>query len=416
MKIRLRRPNVFVLSIGMIYVISQNCLYLLPNSSIYSRVSSLLLMAVFLVSILLNKGKISKRHQFSLIMGFPVFLSFFASLREISIYPDADFAYSFTSQAQWWIYGFVYFSVVLLIDNKRITEKEILHMMVILGTIQLVIGITQFIFQSRVIFTYIKTSTRLDEKRFRFPIVMMCFCCMYGIGRIFKGKEIAKGIALIGATLFQAIFVQQFRSTAIGLTAAMIIGYLIWKKKFTTKFIVGLAAVIAFLFFYRNSTFLKTSFEFLLGGRDISLGVRSYNINFLIQNILKNPILGNGWVSSEQSAFFASTGYRLNTHITGFSFADGGIFSIAYSYGALGILWVIIFWTQLLKNGIEIIKIDGDYTYFLFPLYMIITMYLDIHWYIYHQFYVMALFSALSEYKLKALRRKQFPTLEDISV
>jgi|GEM_PF-6130760 len=400
MKVSIRKTDIYVFVMAAIYILSQNILYLVPVNRIYSWCAYVIIL-VFAGYVLcvVNKMKLPN-NVFTFLMLAPMFLSAMASLVEFILFNDASIITSFYKQMQWWIYGLVYFVFSFIMERDNRAFQKIIRCFVIIGIVQVIIGITQYIFSTTTIFTYALTNKRLGLIRFYFPIVLMVFVYFWALTLFLNKKRKMLAIILMVAILFETAFVQQFRSTLLCMVVATIVGLMLWRNIFYKKIGIFLVIGLGVYIFYLNSSFLQMSLEYMLRG-DKSLNVRHYLIDFILDNAKTKWLFGSGWVSSSTAYEYASTPYKTNINWGVFAFADGGIFSILYSYGLFGVLWVVALWYTLLKNGWKIFKSRNNYLYLLFPLYMLLPMYIDIHWYIHDQFFVMALFCALLNYEIK---------------
>ncbi|MCD7824769.1 MAG: O-antigen ligase family protein [Clostridiaceae bacterium] len=399
LRINKTKINPYVMMLGVIYILEQNFLYLLPQSDLYEYGAYLLILVLLLITFFINNG-VAGRGNFTFIILATILLSMIATVVEVANFSSTNMLLSFLKQGQWWINGFIYIISFELLRTRKVEYHQLESLLVTLGIIQLVIGISQYFLSGFVTFTYVDTTTRLSSVRFRYPMVLMDFVCLWAASNFFKGKKRLLSVVLVIAVLFEALFVEQFRSTAIGLVVVLIIGYLSWRKVPTTKIAVGVAALVAVILLYLNSSFLQESIAFMFS-TDTSLSMRTYLRSFLVENFMNSPIWGKGWVSSAEAFDYASTPYRLNINSNVFSFADGGIFSTLYCYGVLGLLWIIALWKKMLTTGYRILKRTNQYLYLLFPLFFLVTIYIDVHWRIHNQFYVLAMFCAILEYKYK---------------
>ena len=395
-KVRIKIPNLWCVWIASIYIFSQQFLYLLPESRFLQIISYFLIIILFICVYL--KNPILKISWFSILMLSTVFLSMLAAIVEKNIYMDVSFFKSFLQQSQWWIYSLLFLSIVRLLRIKKIKESQIINTIVLLGIIQVSIGIVQYLLSDILTFVHVSSNLRYGQPRYYYPIVLMVLLLFISIDRVLQGSQNTKKQLLIIALCFiEIVVVQKFRSTLMGVLGAMVIGFIFWKKKIVNKFIWTIIGGSVLTIIILNSHTIQDTINSLLYNSDNSLGMRNTLINFLCENIKQHPLLGLGWVSSEAAYSYAASAYRNAYGWNVFAFADGGIFSFMFSYGIGGLVWVILLWGLMIRRGYKIIQAKRKYFYFLFPIYMLITMYIDIHWYIHDQFFVLAVFCALEE-------------------
>ena len=402
MRVKVYKPNIIIAFLLIVYILGQNLLYLVPVNSNYNLVAYVILILLAGYTVGEREKLRLEKSAFTLLMIAPIALSLLASFVEIFLYRDASLTTSIYRQMQWWIYGLAYFVFQYVLKKSETAYDKIIKSFIIIAVIQLIIGIAQYI-KSDTIFTYAPTTKRLGSVRFYFPIVLMVFAYFWALNCFFNKKKRIMSIAIMIAVLFEALFVQQFRSTLMGILISTVVGFMLWKnvsyKKVVAFIVVGIGAYILYL----NTPFLQQSIEYLLNG-DTSLNVRHYLIDFILENAKSKWLLGCGWVSSPMAYDYASTPYKIHINWGVFAFADGGIFSILYSYGIFGVLWVVTLWYTILKKAWSLFVKRNNYLYLLFPLYQIATMYIDIHWYIHDQFFVMAMFCALLDFDSKRIQ------------
>lgn len=402
MKVKVSKPNIMLLLLIVIYILGQNVLYLVPVNNNYNLIAYVILALLAGYVIVLKKHFALEKNTFAFLMIAPVLLSMLAAVVEVISYNDASFVTSIYRQMQWWIYGLAYFVFQNVLKQSDKSYNKIVSSFIAIAAVQLVIGIVQYI-NSDTIFTYAPMTKRLGSIRFYFPIVLMVFAYFWALNCLFNKKNRLLSLIIMVAVLFEAIFVQQYRSTLIGILFSTVVGFMLWKNVSYKKIIIFVACGISVYIVYLNTPFLQQSIEYLLNG-DTSLNVRHYLIDFILENAKTKWLFGAGWVSSPTAYKYASTPYRVHMNWGVFAFADGGIFSILYSYGLFGVLWVVALWYNILRRAWTLFVKQNNYLYLLFPLYQIATMYIDIHWYIHDQFFVMAMFCALLDYDTKKLR------------
>ena len=399
MKVKVHKPDIIIALLVVVYILGQNILYLVPVSNNYNLIAYIVLALLAGYVICVGNDLKIEKSSFSILMLSPFALSLLAAVGEIILYRDASFIISFRRQMQLWIYGFAYFVFQYVLNRSDKAYVKILRSFIMVAIIQLIIGIAQYI-KSDTIFTYAPMTKRLESIRFYFPIVLMVFAYFWALNLFLNKKKRVASLIVMIAVLFEAMFVQQFRSTLMGILISTVVGFMLWKNVSYKKIGVFLVACIGAYIVYLNIPFLQQSIEYLLDG-DTSLNVRHYLINFILENAETKWLFGAGWVSSPMAYEYASTPYRVHINWGVFAFADGGIFSILYSYGLFGVLWVVALWGCILKKAWTLFVKKNNYFYLLFPLYQVATMYIDIHWYIHDQFFVMAMFCALLDYETK---------------
>ena len=394
----------YYLIICLIYIFSQNCLYLFSENNIFIFIS---LILVFILWILGFDSSI-KFNFISFLYLFPIILSLQAAIIEKINFPSASVLYSFFNQIKWWGYSLIFFPVFKLLKKGKIDSGKLINMMIVLAEIQILIGVFQFFVDDYIIFVHCPLGIRNGNIRYYYPIILMCFSLFYHINRLFSKNIIFKkrilSIIWIILAFIEIVIVQQFRSTLMGIIVSIILSFLIGNNKISKKNFIFLNILIILVFIFLNTNIFNEIKNSIFYNNDNSLGMRNKLINFMLNSIKGSYFFGRGWMASKEAYNYLASSYYVADGY--FSFADGGIISLYYSYGILGIIWVLIIWFKLLYNGIFFLRKKENYLYLMYPLYMLISIYIDIHWYIHNQFFIFSLFVALSEYNF-LIEKKQ---------
>lgn len=393
----IRKSSLWCWWIGIIYIFSQQFLYLLPESKILQITAYVLLLSLF-ICIHLKSPRI-ECSWFTVLMISTIFLSLLASIMEKVIYTDVSFIKSFLQQTQWWIYSLLFLSITKLLKLKKVTHEQIINTLLYLGITQVLIGITQYLLFDIVNFVYVSSNLRYGEPRYYYPIVLMVLVLFISLDRFIDGsKRSKKQLFIILLCFIQIVIVQKFRSTLMAVMGSIGIGFIFWKKDIKSKTLFLIIGGIILSIVVINSNIIQDTINSLIYNSDNSLGMRNTLIEFLNDNIKQHLFLGSGWISSEEAYYYAASAYRNTYNWNVFAFADGGVFSFVFSYGFCGLIWIVLMWVLMISRGYKIIRMKKKYIYFMFPMYMLIPMYIDIHWYIHEQFFVLATFCAIQEY------------------
>lgn len=398
---KIKKSQIICLWLGIIYFFSQQGFYLFPESKIFDILAGCLVVAFVLY---IKKYNISFGIS-DVLMFLPLIMSLIASFVEKYFFSTSDVFRAFVQQAQWWLFAILFFPVSECLKKEIIKIEEIKAMILALGIAQLIIGITQFVFSDYITFVHVSTNIRYDSIRYYYPIVLMVMVLFIVIDELLSNdnKSNMMYMLIVVAVFIEIAIVQKYRSTLVGVMCAVGVLFFLWRKKFRKKIVIGVPVVIIILAIASRGTIIQDTIDSLLHNTDGSLRMRRTLISFLFQNFLESPFWGKGWVSGDKSMYYAASAYRDTYSWDVFAFADGGIFSIMYSYGLIGLIWTGILWGVMLKRGWKIYKKNNKYMYVAFPLYMLITMYIDIHWYIHMQFFSMAIFFAIEEQEYKQI-------------
>ena len=384
-----------------LYVISQCGLWLISNNSI--RDLAPILSIIWVSAFLIHKKSLKLYNRKLLVLlVLPVLLAFISAIQEKILYHSSSIIASFINQRQWWSMGITIIPLMDYIYTRKISYDFLRKAIYFIGIIQIGIGLLQGVLQNVYIFTSAPIGQRYGVYRFYFPIVLMTLTYFIAYNELLNGRSKLKSSCVMLAYLLEAVFVQNFRMTIAAVSLATVIGFVVWKKIATKKILIGMLIGTIFAVVVFNNEYLLTTFRSIILSESegvFSLNIRQRLFSGYIKDLKYHPILGAGWVSSDAAfSHVKSFAYVYTAEgQLGYSFADGGIMSILYSYGMLGIVWAVYLWSYMLKVGVEIKRKYNNFLFLLFPLYMVFSCYLDIHWYIHFQFYVMVLFNVFRE-------------------
>ena len=150
--------------------------------------------------------------------------------------------------------------LVYVLNRSDKAYVKILRSFIMIAIIQLMIGIAQYI-KSDTIFTYAPMTKRLGSIRFYFPIVLMVFAYFWALNLFLNKKKRVASLIVMIAVLFEAMFVQQFRSTLMGILISTVVGFMLWKNVSYKKIGVFLVACIGAYIVYLNTPFLQQSMD-----------------------------------------------------------------------------------------------------------------------------------------------------------
>ena len=137
---KLNKSNVVCIWIGLIYFFSQQGFYLFAESPIF-KVGTGMLILLFILYV----RKICLRmDKWSLLMFCPIIISLIASVVEKYYFPDTQLINAFIQQAQWWMFGLLYFPLDSCLAQEVVSTEQLKKTVMTVGVIQLLIGITQY--------------------------------------------------------------------------------------------------------------------------------------------------------------------------------------------------------------------------------------------------------------------------------
>lgn len=337
------------------------------------------------------------RFPYAELMLFSPFLAFQSAFQAYRLYGQDIFSGFF---AQYFIiaWALLYYPFSKYVHYGKITVEDIKKLIKVVGTIQLIIFIGQYILLDVVRFTYVHEGTRYGEAKFFYSPVLLDLLLFLELDNFTEnGKKMSIGrkmfsLGYMAAILFEVMVVIKFRLTTAGLLLCLGVGVLLGRssiKKKTLYIFLGILGGLLLL----NTTMVQDILNEILRGKtyngeESTLTNRAFGRALCLDTFFKHPILGGGHLNN-----------RAPDKMTGrdFYLGDLGIFGFLYMYGGVGILWVLLLWTKMLKYGWTIFRKKGQFAYMLYPMFFLITGINEIHWYENWGFMVLVLFLVIQQ-------------------
>ena len=210
--------------------------------------------------------------------------------------------------------------------------------------------------------------------------------------------------------LYYEITVSKGRLECIGIFAALIISFLLWKELSTRKFIGCIILIIAVVIFANTSIFnnfvmaLEIKFGLVSQSSYLdTMAIRNDARTFYMNELFKSPIrvlFGCGYPNTDFQLAAIASGFN-----QGFIFADNGIFSFIYAYGLLGVLFLLCLYFGCMRSAIEIYKCKNDVRYLTFFIFIVAISYNIIFWWWKPEWtYMLAILLASMEYEMICIK------------
>lgn len=370
------------------------------SSSQIAAVFIALVWGLVIWFVLIRKSAI--RFPYAVPMAFFPLLALLSAFQAYRLYGQDIFS-GFFAQYFPVAWALLYYPISKYVYYGKITIEDIKKLIKVVGSVQLVIFISQYILADMIRFTYVHEFVRYGQVKFYFSPVLLDLLLLFELDNFMGngnrmslwGKLISLGYMV--AILFEVMVVIKFRLTTAGLLLCLCVGVLLGRNSIKKKTLYIFLGIIGGLLLL-NTTIVQDILSELIKGKtydgDIStMLIRNGGRASCFDMFLKHPFLGGG--------------YPLNFHVPDklisrdVSLGDLGIFGFLYIYGGAGILWVLLMWRKMLKYGWLIYKKKGQLAYMLYPLFFLITGINEFHWYEDWGFMVLVLFVLMQQNEFK---------------
>ena len=286
------------------------------------------------------------RFPYSVQMLIFPFLAFLSAFHAFRLYGRNIFSGFFT-QYFTIAWALLYYPISKYVHYGKITVEDIKKLIKVVGAIQLIIFIGQYILTDVARFTYVHEGTRYGEVKFYFSPVLLDLLLFLEFDNFTEngGKMNIWGklssLGYMFAILFEVMVVIKYRLTTAGLLLCLGLGVILWKSSIKKKTLYVVLAIIGGLFLL-NTTMVQDILNEVLrgqtytGGRS-TLTARELGRAFCVDIFFKHPILGGGSIGLTVSA----EGIAQDIYLGDYGFAG-----FLFIYGGLGILWAISLWAK----------------------------------------------------------------------
>lgn len=412
MKMRLRiRPRLIALFI--VISLSAEYYYLVDMEA---KIGGIIQYSHFALGICVMWGAVisaqmlDKKYPVFQYMAFPaafVALTVLGAIQANRLY-NQGLAIGWFGQYRQIIWAILYYPISEYVFYGKITCDDLRKVLKLVGTIQLIIFISQYFLTDQMVFVHVHEAHRYGEIRYYFSPTLIDLLLFFELDRFLNehGPRTTwsriSSVCYIIAILFEVMVVQKYRLTTVGLLCCSALGVLIYKgttmQKLRYFLLAGIGVIILLNTTIVQDIIGEVLFKKTYNGGVSSLRIREIGRAFYIDTFLKHPLLGGGFPQLEFSGAAEASGYTANLYV-----GDNGIFGFLFMYGGLGILWVVFLWIKMLRNGWKIYKKSGQLTYFLYPLFFVVTCVNEVHWYYMDGFMFLMFFLVLQQNELQSI-------------
>lgn len=277
----------------------------------------------------------------------------------------------------------LYFPITRSLQTGSLKQKDLVHIIFIIGTFELMVYTSQYFLADKVQFTYININlndTRYNSLRLRFPYLLPLIMSMFCINDILNSKKhLLRNIIYIIWSAFLIMFICKHRAPSILLIATWGAAFLLWKKKIVDKSLIGIMVIAIAIGILSNVPIVQDS---IFGLKNISseqnLTIRKAGQAYYIAKLQKSPWFGFGAPNENCAEATFASGYSLN-----YLLADNGIFGFYYCFGAAGIIWIVSLWLKSYRYAFTLFQ-NKKYQYLLYFIFETGNLYMGMHWFYYY--------------------------------
>ena len=291
---------------------------------------------------------------------------------------EQSYGLSFRQNRYIFVCMLLYYAIMKAMYSGKILRSDVLSILSFQAVVEIVLFLTQILLADYVTFIYAEMETRYGTARLRVSYLLALIFMFFCIDKILNNKNKVWNsiMALGGASVL--VVVCKHRAPTMILLVTLVIAFFVWKKKTSTKIVVGIFVVIVGVCIVTNSTIVQDAISGIVSG-DRNLDYRTTGRVYFLERLKLSPIVGFGEPNENCYAAQSASGY-FDAHLL----ADNGIFGFLYCHGILGIVWVIALWIKLYKQSIYLYRKKKMYVYLLYVIFETGNLYMGMHWYFYY--------------------------------
>lgn len=276
----------------------------------------------------------------------------------------------------------IYFPLTILIKKNIISKDDILRITLHVITLACILYCLHFIIYEatgRLILNLEPSEWgRYGTARFYFVLIMPIFLMFNNYNDMLKAKrwtiKMWKNLYGILLVMFLMVFVCKMRMTTCAALVSMVLGLIIAKRMSYRKVVYIIAGcVLAILFLQTN---MGVDIVNSIMNKESISSIREYGRSLHIQSFLSNPIFGCGYPHENCYASAAAFGVYDLVYV-----GDNGIFDFMYIFGGVGLIWIGLTFLNIFKKAIQITKQENNYTYLMFAVFLVVSMYTELNWF-----------------------------------
>lgn len=372
--------------------ISENCFYLFEDD-IYKDIGLVIVLAWSLWTMIKFKNKKNPPFRFGMCILFTLVLMLTSSLQSRLLY-NQSILLGIRPQRYWITWAMTYFPIRKLMYLDYITFDDLKGLLYKIGILELILYTGQYLLAENIVFLHVHSYSTYSTSRFYFSNILLCLVLFMRLNDIFNKQNVKHNMFFVVWIILDIIQIGKMRMTFIAVSTAILFGIIMWRRggnyKILSVFVIAIGVVLV-----SGSEVVQSILPALNGtGRSDTLEIREIGRNFYLDVIKNHPILGGGYINTQwRPAYIASR------QSEGITWVDNGIFGFMYFYGGIGLAWVIALFGKTLSLGCWVKNNMNEYVYLLTPVYWLVAMVSEAHWY-FISFMVFVLLICLMEDRL----------------
>lgn len=372
--------------------ISENCFYLFEDD-IYKDIGLVIVLAWSLWTMIKFKNKKNPPFRFGMCILFTLVLMLTSSLQSRLLY-NQSILLGIRPQRYWITWAMTYFPIRKLMYLDYITFDDLKGLLYKIGILELILYTGQYLLAENIVFLHVHSYSTYSTSRFYFSNILLCLVLFMRLNDIFNKQNVKRNMFFIAWIILDIIQIGKMRMTFIAVSTAILLGIIMWRRggnyKILSVFVIAIGVGLV-----SGSEVVQSILPALNGtGRSDTLEIREIGRNFYLDVIKNHPILGGGYINTQwRPAYIASR------QSEGITWVDNGIFGFMYFYGGIGLAWAMVLFGKTLSLGRRVKNNMNEYVYLLTPIYWLVAMVSEAHWY-FISFIVFVLLICLMEDRL----------------
>lgn len=365
----LKKKNVNTAIIGIILILMCHIFYLVNIPDGLWLLLYLILAGIVYLKYFKVKVK-SARYSAIIILG--IFMIIISSIRA-KYNSGQPFLYGLDQQKIFAIILMSYFALQKLFYKSKINVELFEKIIIGMGVFECMVYILQHYAYPKIIFLNCMINIRNGARIYADSVVieLMIMICFSRILKNNKGN--IKNIACVVLGIFYEFVVAQGRLECMALIFVLAVSFLIYRGWSGKKLIIGSIIVVIGIWIYNSGlieAFMTTEYN--------TMEIRDVARNLYYARLLKNPlnlILGYGYLGAGYSDIVGFAGTQKMLYVV-----DSGIFGFVYSYGIIGIIFVLGIIVKSIKLSFKVYKNENEIYPLMFMIMNIILAYNIVFW------------------------------------
>ena len=333
----------------------------------------------------------------------PIIMCMISSVRILTQYENCySFVYLFIDQAYFWIVALFYFYIKVYTYYGSISTSDLVNIVNIISILSLIVWISQYLLSNKLVFTTATIGARYGEPRIYFPTIIIIIMMFFMVDNLINGEFITRSIIGLLSSFYLIAVVEKLRMTLLALAFILLLLCLFINKPMN-KIKYGIIFLVGGIVLSR-SKIGNDIFHSLFEGTK-GMAFREEYRRYFADYILDSPanfFWGKGYVVANSNLANSIGSEIFHTGVYQFFIGDHGVFSFIYTYGFVGIIWLIILFHKMISQGIYIVKNSSSigrnmYSMILFPVFLLVDMVSELPWYIGNGIIGIAIFLSIQE-------------------